>query len=91
MAKLKPLGWQKLTAAVPGTLWADFGLDEGIDVNHSMLASIFAWGSGNAGVGKSKEAADAKLSLTSSSRAMGICVGLHPLRDFTHMWLGQHI
>eukprot|EP00928_Gymnodinium_smaydae_P092922 TRINITY_DN7690_c0_g2_i1.p1 TRINITY_DN7690_c0_g2~~TRINITY_DN7690_c0_g2_i1.p1 ORF type:complete len:1617 (+),score=301.21 TRINITY_DN7690_c0_g2_i1:619-4851(+) len=84
MAKLKPLGWQKISKAEEGTLWAEYD-DDGIEISRSMIETLFVWGSSEpkVKVARADGNEEQKVCLTTSSRAMGICIGLHPLRHYS--------
>jgi len=81
LAKLKPLGWQKLNHVEEGTLWAIDDLDD-IEVSMAAIEQLFAWGA--SGVVKRSAAAgmeeQREISLTTPQRVMGISIGLHSLR-----------
>eukprot|EP00931_Biecheleriopsis_adriatica_P017671 TRINITY_DN12584_c0_g5_i1.p1 TRINITY_DN12584_c0_g5~~TRINITY_DN12584_c0_g5_i1.p1 ORF type:complete len:2072 (-),score=347.78 TRINITY_DN12584_c0_g5_i1:125-6292(-) len=83
LAKVKPLGWQKVSAE-EGTIWAEADL-EGFDISRSTIEALFAWGSSQGLAGKARSLEDKieKVRLTSEARAMGICIGLHSLKAFS--------
>lgn len=84
VAKLKPLGWHKLTHADEGTLWAHAPDCEAFEVSRSLLELIFAWGTTSKKPSRARmEQDEAKVCLTTAARAMGICIGLHHLRHLT--------
>eukprot|EP00930_Biecheleria_cincta_P032303 TRINITY_DN22418_c0_g2_i1.p1 TRINITY_DN22418_c0_g2~~TRINITY_DN22418_c0_g2_i1.p1 ORF type:complete len:1268 (-),score=256.04 TRINITY_DN22418_c0_g2_i1:265-3609(-) len=81
VAKVKPLGWHKLSAE-EGTIWAELGCED-FDVSRPLIESLFAWGSSQGGKAARVRSDERKLCLTTEARAMGICIGLHPLKAFT--------
>jgi len=80
LAKLKPLGWQKLNHVEEGTLWAIDDLDD-IEVSMAAIEQLFAWGASGAKKSASVGAEEQKeVSLTTPQRVMSISIGLHSLR-----------
>jgi len=75
-AKMKPLGWQKITEPKDGSFWANQREVADVKIDQAKLEQLFDWSA----LGRREDVSGVskgKVSLTGQTRAMGICVVLH--------------